>query len=72
MTLASGVHFTLSTFVCCFVSDKVLVVLETIKEKVNNPSADDPFEPEIAAVRLIRLPLCHKPSRDTLSTGAEK
>ncbi|EKM83017.1 hypothetical protein AGABI1DRAFT_111546 [Agaricus bisporus var. burnettii JB137-S8] len=25
-------------------------VLQTIKEKVNNPSADDPFEPEIASV----------------------
>ncbi|KXN82569.1 Ubiquitin-conjugating enzyme E2 D4 [Leucoagaricus sp. SymC.cos] len=25
-------------------------VLQTIKEKVNNPSADDPFEPDIAAV----------------------
>jgi hypothetical protein len=30
-------------------------VLQTIKEKVNNPSADDPFEPEIAAVRLITV-----------------
>jgi hypothetical protein len=26
------------------------VVLSVIQEKVNNPSADDPFEPEIAAV----------------------
>jgi ubiquitin-protein ligase len=25
-------------------------VLSVIQEKVNNPSADDPFEPEIAAV----------------------
>ncbi|KAF9452256.1 ubiquitin-conjugating enzyme [Macrolepiota fuliginosa MF-IS2] len=25
-------------------------VLEIIKEKVNNPSADDPFEPEIAGI----------------------
>lgn len=28
----------------------VIVVLSVIQEKVNNPSADDPFEPEIAAV----------------------
>lgn len=26
------------------------IVLSVIQEKVNNPSADDPFEPEIAAV----------------------
>lgn len=26
------------------------IVLLTIREKVNNPSTDDPFEPEIAAV----------------------
>ena len=26
------------------------LVLSVIYEKVNNPSADDPFEPEIAAV----------------------
>jgi hypothetical protein len=25
-------------------------VLSVIQEKVNNPSADDPFEPDIAAV----------------------
>lgn len=29
-----------------------LVVLAIIQEKVNNPSPDDPFEPEIAAVSL--------------------
>jgi hypothetical protein len=29
-----------------------LVVLSVIQEKVNNPSADDPFEPEIAAVSV--------------------
>ena len=29
-------------------------VLSVIQEKVNNPSADDPFEPEIAAVRRER------------------
>lgn len=28
------------------------VVLATIQDKVNNPSPDDPFEPEIAAVRI--------------------
>jgi hypothetical protein len=28
----------------------VAVVLSVIQEKVNNPSSDDPFEPEIAAV----------------------
>jgi hypothetical protein len=28
----------------------IAVVLSVIQEKVNNPSADDPFEPEIAAV----------------------
>jgi ubiquitin-conjugating enzyme E2 D/E len=27
-------------------------VLAVIQEKVNNPSPDDPFEPEIAAVRI--------------------
>jgi len=27
-------------------------VLSIIQEKLNNPSADDPFEPEIAAVSL--------------------
>jgi len=26
------------------------IVLLTIREKVNNPSTDDPFEPDIAAV----------------------
>jgi hypothetical protein len=34
-------------------------VLAIIQEKVNNPSPDDPFEPEIAAVRgfgLLLLP----------------
>jgi hypothetical protein len=28
-----------------------LPVLAIIQEKVNNPSPDDPFEPEIAAVK---------------------
>lgn len=28
----------------------IVAVLSVIQEKVNNPSADDPFEPEIAAV----------------------
>jgi ubiquitin-protein ligase len=27
-----------------------LTVLGTIQDKVNNPSSDDPFEPEIAAL----------------------
>ncbi|KAI6005480.1 ubiquitin-conjugating enzyme/RWD-like protein, partial [Pisolithus albus] len=31
-------------------------VLAVIQEKVNNPSADDPFEPEIAAVRSFSDP----------------
>jgi hypothetical protein len=30
----------------------VVIVLSVIQEKVNNPSADDPFEPEIAAVSV--------------------
>lgn len=29
------------------------LVLAIIQEKVNNPSPDDPFEPDIAAVRLV-------------------
>jgi hypothetical protein len=29
------------------------VVLAVIQEKLNNPSPDDPFEPDIAAVRLV-------------------
>lgn len=28
-------------------------VLAVIQEKVNNPSSDDPFEPDIAAVSLF-------------------
>ena len=31
------------------------VVLAIIQEKVNNPSPEDPFEPEIAAVSVIRM-----------------
>ena len=31
------------------------LVLAIIQEKVNNPSADDPFEPEIAAVWIAFL-----------------
>jgi ubiquitin-conjugating enzyme E2 D/E len=30
-------------------------VLAIVQEKVNNPSPDDPFEPDIAAVRLLFL-----------------
>lgn len=30
-------------------------VLAIIQEKVNNPSPDDPFEPDIAAVRYCRV-----------------
>jgi hypothetical protein len=30
------------------------VVLAIIQEKVNNPTPDDPFEPEIAAVKNHR------------------
>ena len=30
----------------------LFTVLAVIQEKVNNPSPDDPFEPEIAAVRI--------------------
>jgi hypothetical protein len=29
------------------------IVLAVIQEKVNNPSPDDPFEPDIAAVRVM-------------------
>lgn len=32
---------------------RVVVVLSVIQEKVNNPCADDPFEPEIAAVSTL-------------------
>lgn len=32
----------------------VLLVLRTIQDKLNNPSADDPFEPDIAAVSRER------------------
>ena len=31
------------------------VVLSVIQEKINNPSPDDPFEPDIAAVRHVVL-----------------
>jgi ubiquitin-conjugating enzyme E2 D/E len=31
-------------------------VLVIIQEKLNNPSPDDPFEPEIAAVRRLLSP----------------
>ena len=31
-------------------------MLAIIQEKVNNPSPDDPFEPEIATVRLTFAP----------------
>jgi len=31
----------------------VIVVLSVIQEKVNNPCADDPFEPEIATVSTL-------------------
>jgi len=42
-------------------------VLAVIQEKVNNPSPEDPFEPEIAAVRCFghdreRRPLTGVPS----------
>jgi hypothetical protein len=33
----------------------IAAVLSVIQEKVNNPSADDPFEPEIAAVSGQKL-----------------
>lgn len=33
------------------------VVLTVIQEKVNNPSPDDPFEPDIAAVSPLSPPL---------------
>lgn len=35
----------------------VTTVLAIIQEKINNPSPDDPFEPDIAAVRELRLAL---------------
>jgi len=31
------------------------IVLLTIREKVNNPSTDDPFEPDIAAVCHLNI-----------------
>ena len=34
----------------CRCADTVLAI---IQEKVNNPSPDDPFEPEIAAVCVV-------------------
>jgi len=34
-------------------SYQILSVLSIIQEKLNNPSADDPFEPDIAAVRYL-------------------
>lgn len=53
---------TLSTGITCFrnilydwfwlIDPCSFVVLAVIQEKVNNPSPDDPFEPEIAAVRF--------------------
>lgn len=36
----------------------VISVLAIIQEKVNNPSPDDPFEPEIAAVREVEPSSC--------------
>lgn len=47
ITLATGEEYGIA------VSDAgmtIAAVLSVIQEKVNNPSADDPFEPEIAAV----------------------
>jgi hypothetical protein len=31
----------------------LFAVLAVIQEKVNNPSSDDPFEPDIAAVSIL-------------------
>jgi len=33
-----------------------VIVLSIIQEKVNNPSPDDPFEPDIAAVGYLLYP----------------
>ncbi len=47
ITLATGEEYRTCALGACVT---VAVVLSVIQEKVNNPSADDPFEPEIAAV----------------------
>ena len=48
ITLATGERLDAARFVeHCLI---LVTVLSVILEKVNNPSADDPFEPEIAAV----------------------
>jgi hypothetical protein len=46
----------------------VIVVLSTILEKLGNPSPDDPFNPDIAAVRLIHG---FKDIKFTSSPGAQ-
>lgn len=38
-------------------------VLTTIQEKLNNPSPDDPFNPDIAAVSYFALIECHAVSK---------
>jgi ubiquitin-protein ligase len=48
ITLSSGEEY--GTVRCTDAYVCIPVVLSVIQEKVNNPSADDPFEPEIAAV----------------------
>jgi hypothetical protein len=35
----------------CHIDDPDHVVLAIIQEKVNNPTPDDPFEPDVAAVK---------------------
>lgn len=40
-------------------------VLRTIQDKLNNPSADDPFEPDIAAVSHVR---CQSMALASIST----
>jgi len=46
ITIATGEEWNSGLPLCMTIA----VVLSVIQEKVNNPSADDPFEPEIAAV----------------------
>ncbi|TCD65628.1 hypothetical protein EIP91_002433 [Steccherinum ochraceum] len=51
ISLSSGMSllFLISRMLNHFVRSLMTVVLEIISEKVNNPSPDDPYEPEIAA-----------------------
>jgi hypothetical protein len=41
----------------------VILVFTTIQDKLNNPSPDDPFNPDIAAVSVFTLIACHVMSK---------